>query len=250
MMHLSGYYQSVNPGGVATPIAAIFDQVVTTAGNDVRVPDKLNNVMGAVALINDASAAAAQLQAPSLRDVINVNLEPVIPSNLFGSPIPIFMHGDSPIPLDVDENLEFWATSAPAGAVDHYGLVWLGDGPVQPTKGNIYSLLCTAAAPGSTGKWTTVNLAQTQVLPVGDYQVVGMRARGAHLVAARLVFVGGIFRPGVPAVNAIGGLDYEQFRFGNAGVFGAFHSTTPPTVDLLDGTAENCSILLDLIKTG
>lgn len=248
MFHLSGYYSSVNPAGVLTALAPIADQIVTTINNDVRVPNTVNNVGGAIALINDASAARAQLQSPSLRNVLNPDIEPIITGATFGSVLPIFLHGNSPMPLDVDEGLDFFAQSAPAGAVDHFGFVFLTDGKFAPVSGQIYTLRTTAAAAGTKGKWDFEQLTMGQVLPVGSYQVVGMRARGATLVAARLVFIGGIFRPGVIAVAGVADIGSEQFRYGNVGVYGQFDSTTPPAVELLDNGAETVEILLDLIK--
>lgn len=248
MLHLAAYYQSLDPAGLLTSINAVQDQQLVTSGVDVRVPAGMANVLGAAALINDASAAAAQLDSPSLRKVINVNLEPVIAAGVFGSPLPYILHGDSPIPLSVDENLEFFMQSDPAAAADHYGFVFLGDGPIQPVKGPMYTLRCTAATAAAKGVWQNLPLVFGQVLPVGKYQVVGMRARGATCQAARLAFIGGTFRPGVLAGNAIGDKGSEQFRFGNAGVFGEFSSTTPPSVDVMDSAAETVVILLDLVQ--
>jgi hypothetical protein len=77
-----------------------------------------------------------------------------------------------------------------------------------------------------------------------------MRARGTNLVAARLVFPGGRWRPGVPAVNGIGDADFEPLRHGMSGVLGSFDSNQPPTLDALGVTDSAQTIFLDLIKVG
>src|SRR5207247_1836789 len=100
-------------------------------------------------------------------------------------------------------------------------------------KGAIYTIRATAAVALAASTWVNGALTFSQALPYGTYQVVGMRARGANLAAARLVFVGQPFRPGVAGVNALGNVDPFHFRYGNMGVFGQFDSTVPPTVDCL-----------------
>lgn len=248
MYHLAGFYSSVDPGGVLTELAAIQDQVVTTNGNDLRVPNGFNNIVGAAAFINDASAARAQLDSPSLRTVFNPDIEPleadVLPKAAFRN----YLNGDNPLPLVVNESLNFLVQSNPAAAADHYGIVLLGDGPVQPVKGNIFTIQATATIQQAVGKWVNGNITFDQTLPAGSYSVVGMRARATGLVAARLVFVGGTVRPGVLGVQVVTDPDWDGTRMGAGGVLGQFDNTTPPTLDVLGGTAAAQTLLLDLVR--
>jgi len=248
--HLVAWYESVAPGGALTAIAAVPDETVYSVGDDIRVPEGLNNIIGAAALINDASADSAQIQSPSLRAMANIDIEPIVAAAVFGTPPEVLYHPQSPNPVAVAESLQFYVKSAPAAAVEHYGLVHLADGPVQPVAGNIITVKATGAANLSAGQWVNTALTFDQTLPVGTYQVVGMRARGTNLVAARLVFKGGQWRPGVAAVNAIGDRDLQSFRYGRCGVLGSFHTNTPPSVDCLGVTDTSQDFLLDLIKTG
>lgn len=250
MFHLAAYYRNFNPGGILSPLVAVVDQAITTNGNDVRVPTVAPNLIGEMALINDASGSLAEFQSPSLRAMVYLDVEPLILSNKFGALPESFIHDTSPVKLVPNESLDFYAKSAPAGAVDHYGLAWLSDGPLQAVTGPIYSLTATAAAALAAGAWVPSNLTFTQTLPAGDYQIVGMRARGANLVAARLAFVGGTLRPGVPAVNTIAQTDTLDFRYGAAGIFGQFNNTTPPIVECLGITDVSQSFIFDLIKVG
>lgn len=248
MLHLAGYYQSIDPGGVLTPITAVQDPVLTTQGNDVRIPSAVPYLVGALALLNDASAAAAQLQSPSLRAEYNLDIEPVIASNKVGNYTERCMWPDDPIQLDVNESLNFAVKSDPAAAADHYGLVWLSDGKLQPVAGEIISIAGTGAAALAAGKWVNTNITFGQVLPAGKYAAVGLRARGTNLVAARLVFPGGTMRPGVAAQNTVAQFDIPGFRRGEYGVWGQFDNTTPPTIDCLGVTDVAQNFVLDLIK--
>jgi hypothetical protein len=232
-----------------TQINAIQDQSLTTQAGDIRVPMKLANLVMQAVLSNDASVTRAQLTSPSLRAMLNLDIEPIVPGKVFGSPIEPYWHGDSPIPLMGNESLNLFVQNAQAAAVLHYGLLWLSDGPVKTTTGNIYTVRCTAAGALVAATWVNANLVFAQALPYGRYQVVGMRARSANLAAARLVFPDSQWRPGVPAVNTIGGLDFDNGRYGFMGVFGEFDSTVPPTIDLLGDTDVAQFVDLDLIRT-
>ena len=88
------------------------------------------------------------------------------------------------------------------------------------------------------------------ILPAGQYQVVGMRVQGTNLVAARLVFQGFPWRPGAPAVNVLGDEDNKYFRMGRMGIWGEFDQTSPPTMDCLGVTDTTQVVYLDLIKVG
>ncbi len=248
MFHLAAWYESIDPGGVLTPIAAVVDQSVFTVDDVIRVPSAMPNIVGQAALANDASASGAQIQSPSLRAMVNLDIEPIVAAAVFGEPPEGLFHPSSPITVVADEPVTFAINSDPAAAADHYGLAWFGDGPQQPLPGNIFSVRATSALTLSAGVWVNGTLTFGQTLPLGRYTIVGMRARGAELVAARLVFVGGAFRPGVPAVNALSDLDPLVFRYGRHGAFGVFHSNTPPTVDCLGITDTDQSYIFDLVQ--
>ncbi len=248
MFHLAAWYENIDPGGALTPIAAVVDQSVFTSGDDIRVPTQMPNIVGQAALANDASAAAAQIQSPSLRAMVNLDIEPLVAAAVFGTPPEGLFHPLAPISVVADEPVNFAINSDPAAAVDHYGLVWFGDGPQQPVPGNIFSVRATSALALSAGVWVNGTLTFTQTLPLGRYTIVGMRARSAQMVAARLVFVGGAFRPGVPAVNALADLDPKVFRYGRHGAFGVFHSNTPPTVDGLGIVTTIQDYIFDLVQ--
>lgn len=248
MLHLAAFGQSISSNGVLTQIAGVPDQSLTVAGGDIRVPSFASKLAMTAALNNDATAARAQLSSPSLRAMVNMDIEPVVPNKVFGSPIEPYWRGDQPFDLVVNESLNFFTQNAQAAAVLSYGLIWLADGPVKPVQGNAFSIRATSAVALVAATWVNGPLVFGQVLPYGTYAVVGMRARGTNLLAARLVFPGAFNRPGVPGVNVIGGLDYDFARYGDMGIFGQFDSTVPPTVDCLGDTDAAQTFIFDLVK--
>jgi len=166
------------------------------------------------------------------------------------SPAKVHDFRDSPIPLETGESLTVLGDSNPAAAADQSVLVWLADGPIVPVSGQpIHPVRCTAAITAVAGAWTNGALTFGQTLGVGAYAVVGMRAQGATLVAARLVFRGTGTRPGVIGSDSEADDTNGLFRNGRFGVFGEFHSTVPPTVDVLCNDADTAEeFILDLVK--
>lgn len=252
MHHLAAFFEDADYADVLSNVAAVQDETITTSGDDVRVPPELPFIIGAAGLSNaDTQFRRAQIASPSLRSLANLDIEPIINAIVFGSPPEVLFHPQRPIPVQPDESLNFlMQTDEAAGNANHYGLIWLADGPQQPVAGQMFSIRATAAVTLSAGVWVNGNLTFSQTLPAGRYQIIGMRARGTNLVAARLAFPGGMWRPGVPAVNAIGDRDAQTFRFGHSGVFGEFTHTRPPTVDCLGVTDSTQTFTFDLVKVG
>jgi len=249
MFTLCGYYESIQGTGVDHYITSIPDDHVKTVGDYVYVPEAMPNVIGKAALTAaDTSVVSANLDAPSLTRVQKPFMEPIINAVVFGSPPESILHPLNPIPLDKNEGLRFVHRNTASGAVVEYGLVWLSDGQDQPVTGQVYTVRATAAITLSAGKWVNGALTFENELVVGKYAVVGMRARGTNLVAARLNFVGYANRPGVAAINAIGDQDHDITRFGRMGTFGVFDSLVQPTVECLGVTDSAQTFILDLLK--
>ncbi len=250
MFHLGAFEQSIDPAGALVAINAVREEQFTINGVDYRVRKGYENVVGLAASMNDASAARAQLQSPSLRTLSNVDIEPFVAALLFGSPPSINIFPTMPMQLVTDEAVNFAVQSDPVAAQIHRGFVFFADGPLAPVTGKFFTIRATSAIALITGTWVNGNLVFGTVLPTGRYQVIGFRARGTNLVAARLVFPEQVPRPGSIAVNTVAGLDHPMMRGGDMGVWGEFDNTVPPTVDCL-GTVDAAQVyMLDLVKIG
>ena len=157
--------------------------------------------------------------------------------------------GNNPITLDEDEALNAFVAENLMGAEQEYVLVWLGDGPVQPVGGEIFTVRVTNTTTLVADAWTNGAITFDQTLPVGDYQIVGARFSSAGLIAFRFVFVGGNNRPGGLGVDAAGDLNAKGQRHGGWGVWGDFRHNRPPTADFLSISADTSQTgELDLIK--
>jgi hypothetical protein len=246
MLHLVGYETSASEAAL-TAITPIPDPTVRVTGSDILVPNQLNNMVAAAASINSATATLrAQVQSPSLRSTLNFDISPLANGLVFGSLPPINRFWDTPLQLVGGEPLDVFVQNG--AAVMNRAFIWLSDGPVNGVTGKIYTVRVTAAATMATATWVNGTLTFGQTLPYGVYNCVGARFWSANGCAARIFFVGYPWRPGVLMGNAEANNEWQDFRFGNSGVWGNFNSTTPPTVDFM-GITDTAQVgFLDLIK--
>jgi hypothetical protein len=246
-MHVVGYETSASQAAL-TAITPIPDGTVAISGNDVRVPVGMNNICWAHAEINSAAATLrAQIQAPSLRSVLNFDIPGIVNGLVAGNLPPIARMWDTPLGLVPLEPMDVFVQNG--AAVMNRAFISLCDGPVKPVIGKVYTVRCTGAAPLTTATWANTPLTFLQTLPAGHYQVVGMKVWGANAVAARLFFVGSGWRPGVICGNSEANEGWIDYRYGNSGVWGEFDNTTPPSLDVMGITDSAQVVYLDLIKT-
>lgn len=247
MFTLVGYTENQDTGGVLTYVAAMPDPHVRVEGDNIIVPEGMANLGGVLVL--GGTLSNARIESPALRrtvllDVPHLNggTEPQVPT-----PFNDFFY--APIPLDPFEPLRALVAEAAAGAEQDTVLVWLCDGPQAPVTGEIFTVQATSNTTLVPNAWTNGALTFVQTLPAGRYAVVGMHAISTGLVAARLVFVGGTWRPGCIGYDARYDMPNPVFRRGGLGVWGEFPHDQPPTVDFLSVSADTSeNIWLDLIK--
>lgn len=248
MMHLAAYYKSVNSAAGLAALNAVADQAVFTNGPDIRVPGDIANLLGEAALSAQTAPLFAQVQSPSLRQLANQDIKPVTTALVFSQKEQLQWHGDNPRGLAANEAIDFYLQATGGAAAGNYGLVWLGDGPIKPTNGKTFSVRATGAAALSAGVWVNTPLTFDVALPAGTFQVVGIRAEGTNLIAARAVFIGSAYRPGVPGETSAAAAFWTAFRNGRMGVYGQFDINQPPTMDCLGATDTTQEFVFDLIQ--
>lgn len=245
MFTLIGYSENYGAAATLDRVTPIPDMHVRVEGDNIIVPTGMNYLLGAAYI--SAVGTAAQVESPSLRRMALLDLSKICAAAEPTFPMPFESRFYTPLPLDEFEPVRFLASVSGAGRAT--GLLWLGDGPQSPVTGDIYTVMATAAVTLTGYAWTNAPLTFSQTLPAGTYQVVGFRAESAGLLAARLVFVGGTWRPGVVGCDARSDADESIFRHGALGVWGEFRHDQPPTVDFLSSSADTAeTVFLDLIK--
>ncbi len=245
---LVGFSESQAADGL-TKVAAVADEHVTVSGDDITVPE-LSQILGA--LFSSGNIAGGQLQSPSLRRLIQPDFIPLMNATTF-TPVPPAFHDFSQNPIELERSEKINALIDNGNNSERgFALLWLIDGIPVPSRGAIRTLKCTAAGGSAAYAWTNQALTLTQTLPAGRYSVVGMHAYGATataLLATRLVFVGGAWRPGVIGGASLTDNRPKLFRYGNIGSFGEFEFDQPPTIDYFaTGATGALQILLDIIQ--
>jgi hypothetical protein len=251
-----GYGQSVDEAGIFARLNALADQSVTVASPEVVVPS-LNKLVLAAAMLSSATVInEARIDAPSIRDICRPYIKPVnlvaAAASLPQDPFRLLDRRGAPITMSPGENVEAWALADPAAAQWQYVLLWLADAAIAQigAGSEMQAMSFTGATTAVANAWTNAPITFDEALPVGHYQVVGMRAEGASLVAARLVFKGYGWRPGCLGNVSPQQFGSDMFRNGNLGLWGEFDSINPPTLDILCNAADTAQYgILDLIKT-
>lgn len=252
MLTTIAWYQSVDPAGATVQLNAVADQSVRVTGADIYCPP----LSQCVALAGGADATVApfmRFTSPSQRRRTSTYISPLNTGGAVavepGTPHALADFRFNPIPLVPGEQLNMELNSNPAAAQIQWGVAWLSEAPIEPIKGSSFTVRGTASATLVAGTWSNTAITFSEDLPRGRYQVVGMSAISAGLIAARLVFIGGQYRPGVLGSDLASDVGSPIFRTGSLGIFGEFEDTDQPTVDFLSVSADTSEeVFLDLIQ--
>lgn len=252
--HVVAYYQSIATAGELLALTPVEDNTVTENGDHIYVPAVYNKVIAAFASFA-SDGIAAQLQSPSLRAMFFPDFGEIEAASLNLTGYNAFENYlDNPLSLVTNEGLDFYSelSSGATPPIVGYGVVFLSDTAPTPAKGQMVRVKATAAIAQSASAWVSGPLTFSQTLPVGTYDIVGMRVVSADGVVARLIFIGAssVTRPGCPVAAAYNTAVPAVFEKGGMGIYGSFNSTNPPSLEILGGAAAVQEVYLDLIKRG
>ena len=246
--HLLGF-EKASAGNVAfEDVPGIQDDIFNLNAASHYLPPENVAVKAAYAL--STNVTSAQIVTPHFRTVALPAIEP-IEQALLPSSVPNIDWYNPPYPRILQNDvISLNESDAVVGAIQKVGLLWVtADDNQNIPQGEIYPLRATAANTTNLRTWQTSTLTFDQTIPVGTYSVVGMDAIGANLIAARLIFPGGGFRPGCLARSTdLVKPDY-RFRKGRLGEWGRFTNTAPPSVQFLGSAAlVTQTVILDVVK--
>lgn len=239
-------------GAVNTALGSVADQSQTISANGGFILPQRMKVIAGMAL--SANLTAARINAPSLRGMFLPQIYPGNVGATVASPVEVADYEDNGLFIQPNEDLRIETSNNAGVAVLAAAVLFLADkvDPIPP--GPQYTLVATAAVTLVAGSWVFSALTFDQVLPTGEYAVVGMRAVCPNGLSARLVFPGWInFRPGCIVDNAYGGKQIRTpWTRGSLGMFGKFRNTAQPSVEVLGlvAGAQTLTAYLDLVKTG
>ena len=253
MFHLAMFWEKIDAAGVPANIAAAPDPIMTINADRMTIPE-LNQVLFMAAGVASGGDGYGRLEAPSLLRRTRHYVTPVngnADADAEFEIVPAFQDMRlNPLPLVPTETLEFEVESDTTTTEAQWLMLALSDGVIEPVPdGPTFTIRGQADTALTTDVWSNQALNLDENLPAGRYAVIGMRGVGADLVAARLVFRGGGWRPGCPCVVLDDNLGVEMFRNGGMGSYGEFEHNEVPTVDQLAHSATSDSdIYLDLVQ--
>jgi len=242
---LVGWKETTTAAVTLAAIDALPDPHVRVSGDDVWVPEEL--AMLAAYFASGATLTAARIESPTLRTLVPIDVVPLNLATEPATPPAAVFQPANPKPVGGGEALNVKASDTAIDTI--VALAWLASGPLTPAAGEIFTVKATNLSTLTAYAWTNGPLTFAQSLPKGRYQVVGMAAKSAGMVAARLVFSGYAWRPGCLGCDAYSDILQPDLRNGKMGVWGEFDHDLPPTVDFLSISADTSQeVWLDLIK--
>jgi len=249
-------------GTTLTPIPPVKDEHIVWYADSIRVPE-LNKLLAI--WVYGTNVGQVRLVSPSLRadwleDVptflVGDTLPQVQPVNEGGSGVykveldyAICDYGSSPLELTAGERFSVEAAAA-SGTTPVYVVCWFGDGVPSPVTGRIRTMRAALVCNTTPNEWSSATLVLGQALAVGTYSLVGLSVPVPGVLAARTIFSGQWWRPGVPGQTSVSVPLPHKFAVGSMGAFGSFTNETVPQLELLttaNVTAGTC--YLSLIKT-
>ena len=246
MWHVAAFYEAT---GATTldPIAAVADQQLRVAADDVSVP-KLSNLGGVMARC--PSITDARLEAPSLRKFANIAVSPMHQQWQVDWAIEEHWMDMFHNPVSLDETEDINLLIAQNGVGDwRYGLVYFMDKIDPVPAGPIRTVRFTSSTTLVAHAWTACALTADEDLPAGRYSVVGATGQCSNILFFRLIFPEVYFRPGTQGIGEPVYPVMKSFRMGGKGEWGQFENTLLPQAEFLSHSADTAEkVWLDLVQ--
>jgi hypothetical protein len=248
-IHTAVFTKLDTAAAVNEDIPAVTDQVLTVQNNHYIAQEDMNLL---AAYARDAGITNARIFTPQL---LKVGVPSIVPPNANAAPIslpPMIYYPPGKLRIPSIDEIAFQISNGGAGGVRAVGAIWLmtlGHSLNVP-PGDVYTLRATVTITGTAAAWTAGVMVFDQTLPAGTYQVVGLDVVGATTELARLIFMGGGYRPGTIVRPAVSNYMWEYFRAGTSGVLGTFVSTAQPQLEVFQttGAATPYTVFIDVIK--
>jgi len=255
-LHLCAFRKSIDSATLVALDTIIDDILSRPSADRFQVPVDFSSIAWAAAL--GVNLTRAQIYSPSL-EVRRMTLD-IIPhergSIAFSQESSRVWVPKADVVLTPTENFMLYASEDGAGATVVAALLALkapGPLPAMPA-GDVRIVRTTAAATLVANSWTTLTPTFEKDLEPGTYVLVGFIPVSAGLIAARALFVGQAYRPGVPGFAAAiaAALDHGKEFYDKLMWYamGTFTHVSPPQFQFLSESADTAeTIILYLVKT-
>lgn len=227
--HLLAFYvNDLASAASLVTVPSVTDQAINSQSSGYFLPEDFT--LGWAYAGND-SFTQVRLNQPSLREPFLPSLDPLSLTALPANNPPVNLYGDYGPKLYKNEILTVQASRGVTAASDAYVLLGITKGRRNPSPGRRIKMLFTSAITIAEGTWSIGAMTFTDTLPSGRYAITGLSAYGTNLLAARLVFSGGGYRPGVLAQGAQGEWNGANLPSDYQGLMGTFENTVQPQLE-------------------
>lgn len=246
--HTALYRSSIAAGATNAQVTPVADSVLTISGNGFLVPQEADFL---ASFSIGVDMARTRLNTPKLRNIGLPSLTPINQGATVPSPPNVYDGIDYPLRLAKVDSTIVESTNTGAGAENHSVVVWLGFGPRRLSAGPVFRLRGTAAITVAAGSWANGTITLDNSLMNGRYEIVGLDVVGTNLLAARLIFPGASFRPGILCRNAVTSVPYAPFPDRRLGSFGQFEMPNLPNLECCSlGANTSQEVFLDVVRLG
>ena len=228
MLHTAAYNETTAGATTNGQINVVPDGVISVRNNNL-FPTKRYDLYGILA--GGALTLNARLDSPTLRQIVAPQIRPL---QATVTPISNARYADftkQPLPIPMDEELEFQASVSAADNV--IAVLELVTEFKPMPAGRVYVLRGTSATAAVADVWTAVAIAWGSNLPSGRYAIIGGCAFGVAGVAFRFnleqqkPLPGGLMMANVEDQHPLMQMD------GSMGVWGEFDNTALPSGEVL-----------------
>lgn len=249
MHHLFAFYTAALADTTTdTALATVQDNVISRPNGRYQMPTDMRALL---AYAGGPGATQARIDVPSMRRLFRPHIDPLSVTVLPGDNPPLARWYDRGVDIPETEEFVVNAGQTSGGAAVSVAFVWARPRSQTPSlpPGPVLSMRWTAAITISAGVWAQGQFTFNDNLPRGKYAVVGMSAFGTNLLAARVIFSAGTFRPGCLAQGAQGEAIMDDFRTGRMGEWGRFQAYALPQLECFGAGAGTAQVgYMDLIQ--
>lgn len=235
--HLAAYSESQSAGASLDQLNALADAQLLERNNNFIFRRDTQLQWG---WIGGANLTRARIVAPSFRPITNPEIRPFDQSLLPPDDPAIFNLMRNPLRLPQDEEIQIeTSNNLGTGSEQTTFLLSLLIGSRRPMPaGDVFIWRATSTDAATANTWTNVGLTFDNDLPRGRWAIVGFEYQATNAFAARIIFDGEFFRPGVLAITGLGNRPHPIMVDGSLGMLGEFDAFRPPEVEVLNNSTD------------
>lgn len=234
MMHLVAN-SVAGAQNVETDLTPIADTVMPIF-NGHFFPQDPPSIVFASAMSTNISRA--RIQTPTLLKTTSPFIRGVMAGLVPTSPAQLADYRNNALDLKAREEIILFGTQTAVAATRITTLLGLLFTPNPPATGDQYTMRGTSTTAAVANAWTLMTITWQNQIPQGAWNVTGLQHQSANAQAARLIFLGGFYRPGCQSLAALADYGHPMFRFGGLGVWGQFRDNIMPNIEVLCNAAD------------